>query len=142
MYPYSSNGKEEPGEVAASMRKCFHEVLGEDTNAVIHTFRHTCATNLCQNPELSLVSIAAYLGMTVETLVNTYAKHREEDIKKVADSFADRDDFYLPRAKEVGQKLTETDRLGIVPFGAEYRENGKNVMRSMLKSARGSSLSN
>lgn len=135
MYPYSSNGKEEPGELHGSMRKCFHEVLGEHTDAVIHTYRHTCATNLCQNPELTMVSIAAYLGMTVETLVNTYAKHREEDIKKVADSFADRQEFYAKRAKNVGQKLTETDRLGIIPFGAEYRENGKNAIRSMLKSA-------
>lgn len=133
MYPYSSNGKEEPGELARAMRKCFEEVLGEDTDAVIHTFRHTCATNLCQRPQLTLVSIAAYLGMTVDTLVSTYAKHREEDIQKVADSFADQGEFSVLRAKTLGQKLTETDRNGIVPFDAEYVENGKNVIRSMIR---------
>lgn len=133
MYPYSANGKEEPGELARAMRKCFHEVLGEDTDAVIHTFRHTCATNLCQNPKLTFVAIAAYLGMTVETLVNTYAKHRDEDIKKVSDSFADRGDFSVMKAKNLGQKLTETDRNGIVPFGAEYVENGKNLIRTIAR---------
>lgn len=136
MYPYSANGKEEPGELARAMRKCFREVLGEDTDAVIHTFRHTCATNLCQRPKLTLVSIAAYLGMTVETLVTTYAKHREEDLKKVADSFADRDEFSISRAQNLGQKLTETDRNGIIPFGSEFVENPENAIRSIVNTGK------
>lgn len=55
-----------------------------------------------------LVSIAGWLGMSVETLVTTYAKYREEDLKKVTDAFADMGDFVGRKASKVGQKLTET----------------------------------
>lgn len=47
----------------------------------------------------SLISIAGWLGMSVETLATTYAKYREEDLKKVNDAFADMGDF-------IGRKLT------------------------------------
>ncbi|OLP54835.1 hypothetical protein BJF92_13580 [Rhizobium rhizosphaerae] len=134
MYPYSANGKEEPGELQKSMRKCFREVLGEDTDAVIHTFRHTCATKLCQQPHLPLVAIAAYLGMTTETLVNVYAKHREEDLDKVADAFLDAGHTTARGAQNIGQKLTETDRNGIAWFDLELPENQKSSIRSIVRS--------
>jgi hypothetical protein len=133
MYPYGPTDKEEPGELAKAMRKCFREVLGEDTDAVIHTFRHTTATWLCQRPNLPLVSIAGYLGMSVETLVNTYAKYREEDLKKVSDAFADMGDIVGRKAIHVGQKLTETDRNGLVGIAQESPDSEKNAIISILR---------
>ncbi|MBB3314592.1 integrase [Rhizobium sp. BK181] len=132
MYPYSSNDKEEPGEIARAMRKCFREVLGEDTDAVIHTFRHTAATMLVRQPKLTLIAIAGYLGMTVETLVNTYAKVEEKDLKTVTDAFAGMGDFTVKWGEAIGQELTETDRNQIAPFALESPENGKSVMRSII----------
>ncbi len=88
-YPYHRSGKEEPGLVKDGMRTLFQEVFGEDSEVVIHTFRHTAATWLCAQGDLPLPSIAAYLGMTTETLYKTYAKHREADLVKVAEAIID-----------------------------------------------------
>lgn len=87
-YPYHRTGKEEPGDVKDGMRTLFHEVFGEDYDVVIHTFRHTAATWLCAQG-LPLPSVAAYLGMTTETLYKTYAKPREADLLKVAEAITD-----------------------------------------------------
>ena len=42
------------------------------------------------------------------TIVTTSAKHREDDLKKVTDAFADMGDFVGRKAGKGGQKLTET----------------------------------
>ena len=67
-HPYAASGREEPGNVKDGMRDLLNEVLGPDTDAVIHTLRHTAATWMCAQKDLPLPSIAAYLGMTTETL--------------------------------------------------------------------------
>ncbi|WPE23502.1 hypothetical protein [Shinella zoogloeoides] len=134
LFPYSPSGQDEPGELAQAMRRCFREVLGEDTDAVIHTFRHTTATWLCQQPQLPLVSIAGWLGMSVETLVTTYAKYREEDLKKVTDAFADMGDFVGRKASRVGQKLTETDRNAMIEIMSDSFDSKKSSIISIVRS--------
>lgn len=88
-YPYHRSGKEEPGNLKDGMKTLFKELFGEDTEAVIHSFRHSAATWLCAQKDLPLPSVAAYLGMSTETLVKTYAKHREEDLQKIAAAVSD-----------------------------------------------------
>ncbi|CDN46869.1 site-specific integrase [Neorhizobium galegae] len=88
-YPYHRTGKQEPGDVKDGMRTLFDEVLGVDNDAVIHIFRHTAATWMCSQADLPLPSIAGYLGMSTETLVKTYAKHREQDLLRIADALSD-----------------------------------------------------
>lgn len=121
-HPYAASGKEAPGSVKDGMRALFNEVLGDDNDVVIHTFRHTAATWMCAQKDLPLPSIAAYLGMTTETLVKTYAHHREEDLQKIADAIFDPDrnthksklrDTDQKRNKNVRQISTEIDRMEI-----------------------------
>ncbi|WSG96451.1 hypothetical protein U8P76_05935 [Rhizobium johnstonii] len=88
-YPYHRLGKEEPGNVKDGMKAIFEDTFGDNTESVIHTFRHSAATWLCAQKDLPLPSIAAYLGMSTETLVKTYAKHREEDLLKIAEAISD-----------------------------------------------------
>lgn len=47
-----------------------------DRNVVGHTLRHTCATWLMRQPELSLHDISGYLGMSLEVLERVYGHHR------------------------------------------------------------------
>ncbi|ANP84469.1 hypothetical protein [Rhizobium leguminosarum] len=104
-YPYHRLGKEEPGNVKDGMKAIFEDTFGDNTESVIHTFRHSAATWLCAQKDLPLPSIAAYLGMSTETLVKTYAKHREEDLQKIAEAISD------PLRKSTGVhavKLRET----------------------------------
>jgi integrase len=104
------------------MRALFNEVLGEDNDVVVHTFRHTAATWMAAQKDLPLPSVAAYLGMTTETLVKTYAHHREEDLQKIAeaifDSNRDTHKFKLreterKHSENVRQKSTVIDRMEI-----------------------------
>lgn len=121
-YPYHRTGKQEPGDVKDGMRALFDEVLGVDNDAVIHIFRHTAATWMCSQADLPLPSIAGYLGMSTETLVKTYAKHREQDLQKIAEAMSDptRADHKRqlrgtkPKPTEnVRQLSTDIDRMGI-----------------------------
>ncbi|MFN3319397.1 MAG: hypothetical protein ACK43M_11665 [Allorhizobium sp.] len=72
------------GDPSGALENLFNEVLGEDNEAVVHTFRHTAATWLVASSKLPLSAIAVYLGMSIETLVRRYAKVRDEELKKVA----------------------------------------------------------
>ncbi|MGI0523959.1 hypothetical protein [Rhizobium giardinii] len=110
-HPYAASGRDEPGNVKDGMRALFDEVLGQDNDAVIHTLRHTAATWMCAQKDLPLPSIAAYLGMTTETLVKTYAHHREEDLNKIADAVFDSDrDTHKVKLRETKRKPTENAR--------------------------------
>lgn len=87
LYPYHPKGCEQPGEIARAMRTCLREVFGKHTKKVIHTFRHTAATWLVQVPEMPMTAIAGYLGMSIETLMTTYAHYRKKDQAKVGEAF-------------------------------------------------------
>lgn len=121
-HPYAASGRSEPGNVKDGMRALFNEVLGEDNDVVVHTFRHTAATWMAAQKDLPLPSIAAYLGMTTETLVKTYAHYREEDLQKIAEAIFDsnRDthkaklrETERKRSENVRQKSTVIDRMEI-----------------------------
>ncbi|MBX5160438.1 hypothetical protein HJB89_25470 [Rhizobium sp. NZLR8] len=146
-YPYHRLGKEEPGNVKDGMKAIFEETFGDETESVIHTFRHSAATWLCGQKDLPLPSIAAYLGMSTETLVKTYAKHREEDMQKIAQAVSD------PKRKSTGvhavklretnpkqvknarQKSTETDRMEINEGKRESTSSGKSLGKSKRSAA-------
>ncbi|NKQ88177.1 hypothetical protein [Rhizobium ruizarguesonis] len=146
-YPYHRTGKEEPGDVKDGMRALFTEVFGDDHEAVIHTFRHSAATWLCAQKDLPLPSIAAYLGMSTETLVKTYAKHREEDLQKIASAVSDPTrktrGIHTVKLREtnpkptgnVRQKSTEIDRMGISGNGQESMEISKKAKKSTDEAA-------
>ncbi|MDX0503345.1 hypothetical protein GOC80_11975 [Sinorhizobium medicae] len=103
-HPYAASGREEPGNVKDGIRRLFDEVLGMDNEAVIHTLRHTAATWLSAQEKFPLAAVAAYLGMTLETLVKTYAHPREKDVQLVAD------EMFRSRAVSHPEKLRETER--------------------------------
>ncbi len=110
-HPYAASGRSEPGNVKDGMRSLFNEVLGEDNDVVVHTFRHTAATWMAAQKDLPLPSIAAYLGMTTETLVKTYAHYREEDLQKIAEAVFDSNrDTHKAKLRETEQKRTENVR--------------------------------
>ncbi|OHV85626.1 hypothetical protein LCM4579_02315 [Ensifer sp. LCM 4579] len=110
-HPYAASGRDEPGNVKDGMRALFNEVLGADHDTVIHTLRHTAATWMCAQKDLPLPSIAAYLGMTTETLVKTYAHHREEDLDKIAQALFDAErDTHKAKLRETKGKPTENAR--------------------------------
>ncbi|KQZ50358.1 hypothetical protein ASD54_08880 [Rhizobium sp. Root149] len=75
------------GDPRTALENLFDEVLGEGHNVVTHTLRHTAATWLVSRAELPMAAIAAYLGMSVETLVRRYAKVRKVDLVRVGKSF-------------------------------------------------------
>jgi integrase len=144
-YPYHRQGKEEPGNVKDGMKAIFEETFGDETEAVIHSFRHSAATWLCADKELPLPSIAAYLGMSTETLVKTYAKHREEDLQKIAEAISDPDrkgkgvhsvrlrETNPKQGKNARQKSTEIGRMEI----NEGRRESTRSNKSPEKSKRG-----
>jgi integrase len=110
-HPYAASGREEPGNVKDGIRRLFDEVLGMDNDAVIHTLRHTAATWLSAQEEFPLAAVAAYLGMTLETLVKTYAHAREKDVQMVADNmFKSRRERYPEKLSETNPKRTENGR--------------------------------
>ncbi|MCJ8237828.1 hypothetical protein [Peteryoungia algae] len=118
-YPYGRYGKEEPGDVGDGMRAIFDYFFGGENDAVVHTFRHTVATHLCAEGKLPFPAIAAYLGMSLETLIRIYAKFRDQDLEKVAavigsSSFHDFNSRVSGtkgvRTKNGRQKSTEIDR--------------------------------
>ncbi|TAY50975.1 hypothetical protein [Rhizobium leguminosarum] len=143
-YPYHRQGKEEPGNVKDGMRAIFEETFGDDTESVIHTFRHSAATWLCADKELPLPSVAAYLGMSTETLVKTYAKHREEDLQKIAAAISDPHrkgkgvhtvkvrETKPQQGKNGRQKSTDNDRMA--PNGR--RQESTAIDESRAKSTR------
>lgn len=110
-HPYAASGRSEPGNVKDGMRALFNEVLGEDNDVVVHTFRHTAATWMAAQKDLPLPSVAAYLGMTTETLVKTYAHHREEDLQKIAEAIFDSNrDTHKSKLRETERKRSENAR--------------------------------
>lgn len=119
-YPYHRDGIQEPRDVSDGMRAIFDEFFGDKNDAVIHTIRHTTATYMCAQGKLPMPAIAAYLGMSLETLVRIYAKFRDEDLPKVAGSFFDGSldmsnqgllGTKRVKSKNTRQKSTETDRM-------------------------------
>lgn len=139
-YPYSRTGKEEPGDVSDGMRALFDEVLGVDNEFSIHIFRHTAATWMCSQADFPLPSIAAYLGMSTETLVKTYAKHREQDLEKIAQGMSDpaRADHKRQlrgtnpkQVKNARQKSTVIDRMGVNGNEQESTGGQKNALKSV-----------
>lgn len=72
-YPIELNGKKVIDTRALST--VVKAVFGE-RKIVGHTFRHTCATWLMRQPELSLHDISGYLGMSLEVLEKVYGHHR------------------------------------------------------------------
>lgn len=72
-YPVEYNGQKAIDTRAfASVVKA---VFG-DRKIVGHTLRHTAATWLMRQPELSIHDISGYLGMSLEVLERVYGKHR------------------------------------------------------------------
>ncbi|WP_027488950.1 site-specific integrase [Allorhizobium undicola] len=143
-YPYRRTGKEEPGDVSDGMRALFDEVLGVDNEFSIHIFRHTAATWMCSQADFPLPSIAAYLGMSTETLVKTYAKHREQDLQKIAEGMSDSSRADHKRqlrgtnpkqVKNARQKSTVIDRMET--NGTEQESTGmvKNVVKTSKDAA-------
>lgn len=64
-----------PADPKRAFRNLIDEVLGEDGKGVVrHTLRHTLATSLMQ-AGTDMWEASGYLGMTVETLQNTYGHH-------------------------------------------------------------------
>jgi integrase len=119
-YPYHRDGIQEPRDVSDGMRAIFDDYFGGDNDAVIHTLRHTTATWMCAQGKLPMPAVAAYLGMSLETLVRIYAKHRDEDLDKIAGAMFDPEfDTSNPglrgtkrvKSKNVRQKSTEIDRM-------------------------------
>jgi integrase len=86
---------------AKALRACFRAAFGEDTDRVPHTLRHTIASWLMADPEMALVDIAEYLGMSIETLVRVYGKHRKMNDGKVAAAISG-------RGRKVGAKSDAT----------------------------------
>lgn len=108
LYPYHSKGCEQPGEIARAMRACLREVFGRDTKNVVHTFRHTAATWLVQIPDMPMAAIAGYLGMSIETLMKTYAHYRKKDHAMVGEAFT---------SGRAGMELTTDYSSTTIDFG-------------------------
>jgi integrase len=140
-YPYHRDGIQEPRDVSDGMRAIFDEFFGEKNDAVIHTFRHTVATWMCAQGKLPMPAIAAYLGMSLETLVKIYAKHRDEDLDKIAGAIFD-PEFDTSKSKLHGtkrvksknarQKSTDNDRMK----ANEAKQESTRVNKSAEKSTR------
>ncbi|RVH78095.1 integrase [Sinorhizobium meliloti] len=58
-------------------------VFGEERKIVGHTFRHTAATWLMRQSELSIHDISGYLGMSLEVLEKVYGHHRTHHQKGI-----------------------------------------------------------
>ncbi|ACP24486.1 putative phage integrase [Sinorhizobium fredii NGR234] len=130
------------GDPSKAMRKLFKEVLGDDSDAVIHTLRHTAATWLVYRAELPLAAIAGYLGMSIETLVRRYAKVRKTDQIAIGQAFtqsragAEFEDDIVGHGSGLGRfapqkALTETDRNKPEQNGEESKGNRNSSMKSM-----------
>ncbi|RVM58375.1 integrase [Sinorhizobium meliloti] len=79
-YPVELNGKKAVDTRAfATVVKA---VFG-DRKIVGHTLRHTTATWLMRQPELSIHDISGYLGMSLEVLERVYGKHRTHHQKGI-----------------------------------------------------------
>lgn len=72
-YPIEYNGK--PIESSKALGKIIRELFPEK-DLVPHSFRHTAATWLMRESELSLHDIAGFLGMSLEMLDRVYGHHR------------------------------------------------------------------
>ncbi|MBB3520952.1 integrase [Rhizobium sp. 1399] len=73
-YPIEYNGEQVIDVRAFSSVK--NAVFGEQRKVVGHTLRHTAATWLMRQPELSIHDISGFLGMSLEVLERVYGKHR------------------------------------------------------------------
>nr|CAD6612613.1 integrase [Rhizobium sp. Khangiran2] len=51
-------------------------VLGKERKVVAHTLRHTAATWLMRQSDISIHDISGYLGMSLEVLAKVYGHHR------------------------------------------------------------------
>lgn len=132
------------GDPRTALENLFDEVLGEGHNVVTHTLRHTAATWLVSRAELPMAAIAAFLGMSVETLVRRYAKVRKVDLVKVGKSFtqsragsdheidADSPEFTGGRfvAPVDPKRLTATDRNETDGNVSESAVNQNNPVKS------------
>lgn len=76
-----------PANPSRALRNLLRETLNRE-DIVPHTFRHTCATWLMRDPEIPLLDIAGFLGMSVETLVKVYGNHRLEHQASISRSLS------------------------------------------------------
>ena len=143
-YPYHRDGIQEPRDVSDGMRAIFDEFFDGNNDAVTHTLRHTAATYMCAAGKLPMPAIAAYLGMSLETLVRIYAKYRDEDLPKIAGAFfdgnLDMSNQGLPgtkrvKSKNARQKSTEIDRMKMNKVKRESTRLDENAEKSDGKAA-------
>ncbi|MEK1852405.1 MAG: tyrosine-type recombinase/integrase, partial [Phyllobacterium sp.] len=78
------------GKPVISVKKSFRaacEAAGLGEDVMPHILRHTAATWLMQSGT-DIWQAAGFLGMTVETLVNTYGHHHPDHLQEAANAIS------------------------------------------------------
>jgi len=83
---YAVEYRGKPADPKRAFRNLVDEVFGDEADVVRHTLRHTAATWLMQ-AGTEMWEAAGYLGMTKETLENTYGHHHPDHQSGVDNAF-------------------------------------------------------